>query len=169
MPDAVFQQVIEGVGSRIQTAVASDSTINVYRRRKPVLLDSDTIPAVIVAPASEGERIVFETFGGQVVYGYPVMCLVVSRGNTVITGALEATGQEPDDTDADVATDAHMALRETIRNAVYKRALTGVSSVFNGEISVAPAIAETTASGRASLYLVSAVTVTHWSLETQTW
>lgn len=167
MPDAIFQQVVEGVGKRIQTAVASDNTINVYRRRKPVLLDSDTIPAVIVSPASDGERIIFETFGGSVVYGYPVTCLIVSKGNTIITGALEAEGSEPDDTDADVATDTHMSLRETVRTAVYKRTVDDVASVFNGEIMMAPAA--TIVNGSGSLYLVSAVTVTHWSLETHTW
>lgn len=166
MPDAVFQEVVEAVSQRVAAAaVAAGSVYTVYRRRKAHVLESDVIPCVVVCPGSEGERIVFEAFGGQVVYGYSVTCLIASRGNEVLTPPIE--NPESAATTADGYTAAHMLMRETVRNAIYKRTLSGVSSVFNGEIVAGQPVVVT--GGGGSLYLVSAMTVTHWSLETQTW
>lgn len=166
MADAIFHDTVEAVAQSVRAALTAASyTATTYRRRKPVLLESDSVPCVVVCPGSEGERIVFEAFGGSVVYGYPVTCLIVSKGNTISSPAI--TSPEAAATTADTATASHMELRQVVRNAVYKRTLSGVSSVFNGEIVMGNAV--TIAGGGQSLYIVSAVTVTHWSLESQTW
>ncbi len=167
MPDAVYHNVVKAVGQRVLTVITNDVTREevVYRRRKPAVLESDGIPCVVVCPAADGERVIFETFGGQVVYGYPVTCLLVSKGNTIETP--ELANPEEAATDADTATATHMSLRELVRNEIYKTTLSGVSSVFNGEIVTGQPV--TIIGGGGSLYIVSAMTVTYWSLETQTW
>lgn len=163
MPDATFQAVVKAVGRRVEAAVNPTA---VYTRRKAVLLEDDEVPCVVVCPSSEGERVVIETFGGNVVYAYSVVCLIVSPANTVMTPRTEVPGGE--ESESDVATDEHMMLRQTVRNAIYKTALTDVETVFNGEI-VAGQPMTMTAGPTGSLYAVSAMTVTHWSSETQTW
>lgn len=163
MPDAIYQSVLQATSQLARAGTTGISAV--YRRRKPVLLEADTVPCVIVSPGVDGERIVFETFGGQVVYGYPVTCLVVSSGITIKTAAVQ--NPEAADTTADTATEQHLLARESLRNAVYKRTLSGVSSVFNGEIVMGQPV--TVAGGGQSLYMLSAMTVTYWSLETHTW
>ncbi len=160
MAVAIFQQVVNAVTDRLVTAFPTRA---IYNRRKPVVLEDDRIPCIVVSPSSDGERIVLETFGGNVVYGYPVNVLLVSPGNEI------ATLRHPADTEeeADLETFDHMEARELIRNTVYKTGLTGVASVFNGEIAMGRPF--TITGGGQSLYMVSAVTVTHWSLETQVW
>lgn len=160
MAQGIYNTVITQLASVVNTAVTG--LASTYKRLRPKLIDSDSIPCVIVCPASDGERILFEGFGGTVAYAYPVTCLLVSKGNTITTNVVGGAT-----TAADTDFDDHMNLREVLRNGIYKRTLSGAPSVFNGEIEMAPAVA--IAGSEGALYLVSAARMTLWSLESQTW
>lgn len=160
---AVFQQCVNAVADRVTLAFPTRA---VYNRRKPVLLEADRVPCIVVSPAKEGESVVMETFkntGGNVVYAYPIDTMLVSPGNEITTLRYPA---EPDE-EADHETFDHMEARETLRGALWKLTLDDVDSVFNGSVTMGEPFKM--AGAGQSLYLVSFIRVTHWSLETQDW
>jgi hypothetical protein len=164
MPSTKYFTVLGAAADAVNTEVTAASAGTVYSRGRPKVLESDSIPCVVLSPSTnDGTQIIQESFGGEIVYGYPVTCLVVSKGNTILTNSVAVGGSTAADTDLQ----NHMALMEIVRGAVWKRTLSGATTVFNSEIEVAPAVAIAGASG--GLYLVTAVKVTYWSLESQTW
>jgi len=158
---AIFQQCVDADALR---ATAALPTVPVYNRRKPHLIDGDKIPCVVVSHAPEGERVLFEAFGGVIVYGYPVTVMCVSAGNELYTLRYPA---DPDE-EADRETMGHTEMREVLREAMYKMTLTDVDSVFNCDPPAMGPAFRVMASNQ-SLYLVAMMTVTHWSLETKVW
>lgn len=128
------------------------------------MLSLDSIPCVVVSPGPEGERTIFETFdngSSNIVYGYPVNTIIVTRGETTTTNEPNASS-----TAADTDLNVHMYLREVVRNLMHVTRLSGVSSVFNGDIEAAPPFVM--AGSNTMLYQVSAIKGTYWSAETNT-
>lgn len=161
---SVFSRVVDATAAVV--AGAADTafpTIPTYRRKRAVLLEGDQVPCIIVAPGSEGPRIVFETFGRGIAYGYPVMCALIFPSNaihTAIEGRYIPASETTEEEYADV-----MRTAESVRDAVYKPSLAGVDSVFNAEVVLAPAFEAVGAN--ASMYAVAGVVVTYHSLESR--
>lgn len=173
MPLSTFMLVVNKVADRLyanRPDLGDGSKIRVYRRKRLVVLEDDVtdpvsqeslLPCVVVAPAPEGERIIFEGFGGVVVYGYPVGVIFVARGNEL--------DDEPMPVAEKYASDARKELRDITylhewgRNQLYQPTLPGAPTVFNVDIGIAPAVEMV---GRDSaMYDVSGCTATYWSTE----
>lgn len=173
MADAIFRQTVLAAGKLVQTLGTSfPPTFETYLRRKPIVLESDAAPPlVVICPGNDGEAILQTCFGGTVVYGYPVIFMVVTKGNTIVTGKGSTTDwtNAGSYTQADTDTINHMAIREAVRNAVWKNTLSGVTSVWKASDPVMGEPMTIAAGTGTSLYLVSAMTVTYWSSETQTY
>jgi hypothetical protein len=104
----------------VQTRVAGVSGgVPVVIRRRPQLLNVDTLPCIVVAPAPDGESVELEAFNRHVTWAYPVYVVVFSKGNRELTIA-------PDDFD----------LREAVRNEIYQPLLSGAGTVYDIDLTL---------------------------------
>lgn len=162
----MFMNVVNAIGNRLFDE--RPDGVNVFRRKSLRVLESDTLPLVVVAPGSDGETIVFETFPapastGGVVYAYPVAVAVVTRGNNTdyppINGSTEVISE------AGVELENHLSVREWVRDQLFQPYIDDVASVLNCEVTPGPVVETSGAGG--SLYDVSVTTAVYWSDETR--
>jgi hypothetical protein len=88
----------------------------IVRRRKPKVFKIDGSSIVLVCPGKQGEKIKSQQFEKMVVWRYPILVALVLPGNDLQETTL----------------DAHLLLRETVRNTLFQP-LTGPfkSDVFD--------------------------------------
>lgn len=141
---SVFYQILDAVRDRLAT-IPSVPTIVI--RKRPVLVQEDTVPIVIVSPGRE--IIGDEAFGNIVEYLYSVEVTIIQAGNRVY--------------EADVAT--LFDLRENIRNKLFQPLLSGAASVYDCQLETNPAFE--VVSGQASNYDISGMVITYKSVETR--
>jgi len=141
---STYFNILEAVKQRVTTV--SNEIVPVIRKR-PILLATDTIPAIIISPGPGAETAGLEAFGQVVEYLYPVTITVVAASDRVteveVYGALE--------------------LRASIRQAMYQPLLAGVASVVNTTIDLDPPYS--TAAGPGTVYDVTAIRLTFSSIE----
>jgi len=141
---SIYFDILEAVKQRVLSA--SNEIMPVIRKR-PILLATDVIPAIIISPGPGAETIGLEAFGQVVEYLYPVTITLVMASDRVteveVYGALE--------------------LRERIRQAMYQPLLAGVASVLNTTIDLDPPYS--TAAGPNTVYDVTAIRLTFSSTE----
>lgn len=147
MSNSMYFDILAAVKQRILGVCGE--IIPVIRKR-PILLVTDQIPAIIVNPGPGAEQVGLETFARGVEYRYPVTVTIIHPGDRV--------------TEVDVQ--GHLELRERIRNALFQPLLDGVVSVHDTEIDLDPPY--TTAAGPTSVYDVAAIRLTFLSIETRT-
>ena len=141
---SVFYQILDAVRDRLAT-IPSVPTIVI--RKRPVLVQEDTVPIVIVSPGRE--IIGDEAFGNIVEYLYSVEVTIIQAGNRVY--------------EAEVAT--LFDLRENIRNQLFQPLLSGAASVYDCQLETNPAFE--VVSGQASNYDISGMVITYKSVETR--
>lgn len=141
---SVFYQILDAVRDRLAT-IPSVPTIVI--RKRPVLVQEDTVPIVIVSPGRE--IIGDEAFGNIVEYLYSVEVTIIQAGNRVY--------------EADVA--SLFDLRENIRNQLFQPLLSGAASVYDCQLETNPAFE--VVSGQASNYDISGMVITYKSVETR--
>ena len=141
---SVFYQILDAVRDRLAT-IPSVPTIVI--RKRPVLVQEDTVPIVIVSPGRE--IIGDEAFGNIVEYLYSVEVTIIQAGNRVY--------------EADVAT--LFDLRENIRNQLFQPLLSGAASVYDCQLETNPVFE--VVSGQASNYDISGMVITYKSVETR--
>lgn len=141
---SVFYQILDAVRDRLAT-IPSVPTIVI--RKRPVLVQEDTVPIVIVSPGRE--IIGDEAFGNIVEYLYSVEVTIIQAGNRVY--------------EADVAT--LFDLRENIRNQLFQPLLSGAASVYDCQLETNPAFE--VVSGQASNYDISGMVITYKSVESR--
>lgn len=141
---SIYFDILEAVKQRVLSA--SNEIMPVIRKR-PILLATDAIPAIVISPGPGAETIGLEAFGQVVEYLYPVTITLVMASDRVteveVYGALE--------------------LRERIRQAMYQPLLEGVASVLNTTIDLDPPYS--TAAGPNTVYDVTAIRLTFSSTE----
>lgn len=141
---SVYFDILEAVKQRV---LGASNEITPIIRKRPMLLATDTIPAIIISPGPGAETIGLEAFGQVVEYLYPVTITLVMASDRVteveVYGALE--------------------LRERIRQAMYQPLLAGVASVLNTTIDLDPPYS--TAAGPNTVYDVTAIRLTFSSTE----
>jgi len=139
---SVFYQILDAVRDRLAT-IPSVPTIVI--RKRPVLVQEDTLPIIMVSPGRE--VIGDEAFGNVVEYLYSVEVTIIQAGNRVY--------------EADVAT--LFDLRENIRNQLFQPLLSGAASVYDCQLETNPAFE--VVSGQASNYDISGMVITYKSVE----
>lgn len=141
---SIYFDILEAVRQRV---LGASNEITPIIRKRPMLLATDTIPAIIISPGPGAETIGMEAFGQVVEYLYPVTITLVMASDRVteveVYGALE--------------------LRERIRQAMYQPLLAGVASVLNTTIDLDPPYS--TAAGPNTVYDVTAIRLTFSSTE----
>lgn len=141
---SIYFDILEAVRQRV---LGASNEITPIIRKRPMLLATDTIPAIIISPGPGAETIGLEAFGAVVEYLYPVTITLVMASDRVteveVYGALE--------------------LRERIRQAMYQPLLAGVASVLNTTIDLDPPYS--TAAGPNTVYDVTAIRLTFSSTE----
>jgi hypothetical protein len=141
---SIYFDILEAVRQRV---LGASNEITPIIRKRPMLLATDTIPAIIISPGPGAETIGLEAFGQVVEYLYPVTITLVMASDRVteveVYGALE--------------------LRERIRQAMYQPLLAGVASVLNTTIDLDPPYS--TAAGPNTVYDVTAIRLTFTSTE----
>jgi hypothetical protein len=141
---SIYFDILEAVRQRV---LGASNEITPIIRKRPMLLATDTIPAIIISPGPGAETIGLEAFGQVVEYLYPVTITLVMASDRVteveVYGALE--------------------LRERIRQAMYQPLLAGVASVLNTTIDLDPPYS--TAAGPNTVYDVTAIRLTFSSTE----
>lgn len=141
---SIYFDILEAVRQRV---LGASNEITPIIRKRPMLLATDTIPAIIISPGPGAETIGLEAFGQVVEYLYPVTITLVMASDRVteveVYGALE--------------------LRERIRQAMYQPLLAGVASVLNTTIDLDPPYS--TAAGPSTVYDVTAIRLTFSSTE----
>lgn len=113
---SVYLDILNACQARVAAAAGG---VPVHLRRRPQLLNTDTLPTIVVAPSAEGESVDMETFSRGVTWAYPVVVVIFSRGNRELSIA-------PDDMD----------LREDIRNAIYQPLLSGAGTVYDIDLQL---------------------------------
>lgn len=141
---SIYFDILEAVRQRV---LGASNEITPIIRKRPMLLATDTIPAIIISPGPGAETVGMEAFGQVVEYLYPVTITLVMASDRVteveVYGALE--------------------LRERIRQAMYQPLLAGVASVLNTTIDLDPPYS--TAAGPHTVYDVTAIRLTFSSTE----
>jgi hypothetical protein len=141
---SVFYQILDGVRDRL-AAIPSVPTIVI--RKRPILLQEDSLPLIIVSPGQDS--IGDEAFNNTVEYNYSVEISIIQAGNRVY--------------EADVAT--LFDLRENIRNRLFQPLLGGAATVYDCQLETNPAFE--VVSGQASNYDISGMVITYKSVESR--
>lgn len=139
---SVFFDILLAVKTRLQ-GISGAPAIHV--RKRAVFLESDTLPTIVVSPASE--KVGLDAFNRFVGYDYTVQVTLVQAGNRVY---------ENDASD-------WLSLRQSIRNVLYQPTLTGVAGVIGMELDMQPAIEAV--AGNVVNYDISGMTITYRVLE----
>lgn len=113
---SVYLDILNACQARVAAAA---SGVPCQIRRRPMLLNTDTLPTIVIAPGSDGESIELEAFDRHVTWAYPVVVVIFSRGNRELSIA-------PTDMD----------LREAVRNAIYQPLLSGAGTVYDIDLQL---------------------------------
>jgi hypothetical protein len=143
---SIYFDILEAVKQRV-TSVSNEITPVI--RKRPILLATDAIPAIIISPGPGAETVGDEMFSRTVQYLYPVTITIVMASDRVTEVEVYGT----------------LELRERIRHAVYQPLLNGVASVLNTTIDLDPPYS--TAAGPSTVYDVTAIRLTFTSTETR--
>ena len=115
---SVYFDILSALQTRVSTAVGVNATVAL--RKRPVMLTGDPFPMIVIAPTDDGEIIEQEAFGGKVTYIYPAIVVMYLAGNR----------------DQDLDVEGYLALRQTVRNAIYQPLLGGASTVYDTQLNV---------------------------------
>lgn len=115
---SVYFDILSALKTRVETAVSTNATVAL--RKRPVMMTGDPFPMVVIAPTDDGEIIEQEAFGGKVTYIYPVIVVMYLAGDR--SQSLDVEG--------------YLALRQTIRNAIYQPLLGGASTVYDTQLNM---------------------------------
>lgn len=141
---SIFFQIMSGVRDRVKALPGAN---NCVIRKRPVLLQEDNVPLIIVSPGQE--QVGEEAFNNTVEYNYSIEISIIQSGNRVY--------------EADVAT--LFDLRQSIRNVLFQPLLDGAVTVYDCELETNPAFEVVT--GQASNYDISGMVITYKSVETR--
>jgi hypothetical protein len=141
---STYFDILEAVKQRV---IGCCDDITPVIRKRPILLASDGLPAIIISPGPGAETVGEEMFSRTVQYLYPVTITLVSASDRV--------------TEVDVH--GILDLRERIRQAVYQPLLDGVASIVNTTIDLDPPFS--TAAGPSTVYDVTAIRLTFTATE----
>lgn len=142
MASSVFWETLIYTKQRLE-AIPAIPTVKI--RKKPVLLQEDVIPLILVTPGKE--KVGMEAFNQVVEYIYEIQITMIRPGNRIYETDVES----------------FLKLRQSIRNSLYQPNLTGANTVID-------AIIETTApfdvvSGDAGNYDISGLIIRYKSIE----
>lgn len=115
---SIYEDILNTLATRVSQALvaASFTGIPVNVRKRPIYLEGDKLPSIVVAPDLDGEQIEFETFTCmKTTYIYPC----------VVSMFLASNRQQSENLGL------YLDYRETIRNAIYKPELGGVLTVYD--------------------------------------
>lgn len=115
---SVYFDILSALKTRVETAVSTSGTVAL--RKRPVMLTGDPFPMVIVSPSEDGEIIEQEAFNQKVTYIYPVVVVMYLVG----------------DRDQSLDVQGYLALRQTIRNAIYQPLLGGAGTVYDTQLNM---------------------------------
>lgn len=113
---SVYLDILNACAAKVAAAAPG---VSVQLRRRAQLLNTDTLPVIVLAPAPEGESVELEAFNRHVTWAYPVNVIIFSRGNRELAIA-------PTDMD----------LREDVRDAIYQPLLSGAGSVYDIDLQL---------------------------------
>lgn len=139
---SVFYDILYAIKTRLQT-ISQGPPVHV--RKRAIILESDSLPVIVVSPASE--IIGLDTFKKMAGIDYTVQVTLVQAGNRIY---------ESDTQD-------WLQLRETVRRLLYQPELTGISDVIAMELDMQPAFESVV--GATSNYDISGMTITYRVLE----
>jgi hypothetical protein len=141
---STYFNILEAVKQRV---LSVSNEITPVIRKRPILLATDAIPAIIISPGPGAETVGLEAFGLVVEYLYPVTITIVNASDRV----------------TEVEVYGSLELRERIRQAMNQPKLGEVASVINTTIDLDPAY--NTAAGPGTVYDVTAIRLTFSSIE----
>lgn len=141
---SVFFEIISAVRDRVKALPKAN---NCVIRKRPILLQEDSLPVIIISPGQE--QVAEEAFNNTVVYNYSVEISIIQAGNRVY--------------EADVAT--LFDIRQSIRNALFQPLLDGAVTVYDCQLETNPAFEVVT--GQASNYDISGMVISYKSVETR--
>mgnify|MGYP006282682751 CR=1 FL=1 len=141
---SVFFQIMSGVRDRVKSLPGAN---NCVIRKRPILLQEDLLPLIIVSPGQE--QVGEEAFNNTVEYNYSIEISIIQAGNRIY--------------EADVST--LFDLRQSIRNSLFQPLLDGAVTVYDCELETNPAFEVVT--GQASNYDISGMVITYKSVETR--
>jgi hypothetical protein len=139
---SVFGDILTATKTRLE-AIAGIPTVKI--RKKPVLVQEDTIPLVLVTPGRE--RIGMEAFDTVVEYIYEVQVTVIRAGNRIYESDVQS----------------FLELRQSIRNTLYQPLLAGAATVIDINMETSPPF--DIVSGDANNYDISGIIVKYKSIE----
>ena len=113
-------------------------------RKKPALLQEDTIPLILVTPG--GEKISMEAFDRVVEYTYDIQITIIRAGNRIYESDVES----------------FLELRQSIRNVMYQPNLPGTEFI-DANIELTPPF--DIVSGDANNYDISGLIIKYKSIE----
>jgi len=139
---SIFWDTLSATKTRIE-AIAGIPTVKI--RKKPVLLQEDLVPLILLTPGKE--KVEREAFDRVVEYVYEVQVSIIRPGNRIYESDVES----------------FLSLRQEIRNALYQPSLTGASTVIDSIIETTPAF--DIVSGDSSNYDISGMVIRYKSIE----
>ena len=139
---SIFWDALSATKTRIE-AIAGIPTVKI--RKKPVFLQEDTAPLILLTPGKE--KVEMEAFSTVVEYVYQVQVSIIRPGNRIYESDVES----------------FLSLRQEIRNALYQPFLTGVATVIDSIIETTPAF--DIVSGDSSNYDISGMVIRYKSIE----
>jgi len=114
-------------------------------RKKPILLQEDVIPIIIITPGKEDIGI--ETFDKIVEYIYEIQISYIRDGNRIYEEDVKE----------------FLGIRQAIRNTLYQPLLPGSSTILDSVIETTPAFE--VVSGESANYDISGMVVRYKSIE----
>lgn len=139
---SIFWDTLAATKTRLET-ITGIPTVKI--RKKPMLLQEDQIPLILLTPGKETVGI--EAFDKVVEYIYEIQISVIRAGNRVY--------------EADV--ESFLTLRQSIRNVLYQPNLTGANTVIDAIIETNPAF--DIVSGDGNNYDISGMVIRYKSIE----
>lgn len=141
MADSFFWKGLVYAKQRLE-AIPGIPTVKI--RKKPVLLQEDSIPLIIVTPGKE--KVAMEAFERIVEYTYEIQITIIRAGNRIY--------------ESDVQN--FLELRESIRNSMYQPNLPGTDFI-DANIELTPPF--DIVSGDSSNYDISGLIIRYKSIE----
>ena len=129
----------------IQRLMAIPGIPEVKIRKKPVLLQEDTIPLILITPGKE--QVEMECFDKVVEYVYEVNVAMIRPGNRIYESDVED----------------FLKIRQAIRDTLYQPTIPGVSTVIDSLIETNQAF--DIVSGDSSNYDISSMLIRYKSIE----
>ncbi len=139
---SVFWDILSSTKTRVE-AVANVPTVKI--RKKPVLVQEDSLPLILITPGKE--RIGDEGFDSLVEYIYEVQVTLIRAGNRIYESDVES----------------FLELRQGIRQALYQPSLPGAATVLDVNMETSPPF--DIVSGDSNNYDISGIIVRYKSIE----